>query len=650
MAMNPRQAIQRDYRAWRADVASVMPALPPYRDDMPVTPGSVFGQHCWTFPPEWMVAGREDRNGVDFLGSARFGDAVVRLSPGEDATLLRQAKEAMVVFLHRRTVLADENRRSWFGKPGGAHGVLAKLRRFMCACKTHRCSSLSQVTPDILKTMMVVLGATDGNFDAYASLVEDLLAMSRKGLIIDGLRALDFELERAKAPEDTTKEKGWQPIPDVELSQILKKSNLFIDRANDIAEKLSHLVQNPERRRLETAAWAEKEFGVELFFEQEDGATVTQSAELIAANLYALVAVAAGNLVAFHTGMRVSELLSIRRNALDPSGDDGIPTLDLDRVDLDFQTFKTVAGFKGQTRRISVHPRIRDAFQALRAVQRPFKIEGDRLFCLLSPKSEDPWVLAPAMTRLWNYRLDRFCDLLGIEHHLTSHQWRKTIAAVGARVLTGPTLALKELFGHESLAMTARYILASPFIRDELRDLTLDEYRKRGRTLLESMAALGGDGLGGKYGRQLETNFARFLEDTDITEDKIGKSLDAWVEDMLKQGIYPVPVMPGVMCLKPVGVASTCARTSKDTLADPSRCSGSCPYQVQEAHRKPLLKWTIESLVSKHKNWSKNQQSYWASQCKNQMSAWPDLADELRDEIAKWPLLLHMIEDAAHGS
>jgi hypothetical protein len=186
-------------------------------------------------------------------------------------------------------------------------------------------------------------------------------------------------------------------------------------------------------------------------------------------------------------------------------------------------------------------------------------------------------------------------------------------------------------------------MLASPFVRTEIRDLMLDRYRQRGRTLLEGVAALGGEGLGGRYGRYLEERFERLIGDTDITELDLKKNVDQWVDEMLQAGIYPLPVMPGVMCMKPTHASGACARSSKDRAADAARCSPRCPFQVQEANRREVAIWTLRKMAAGWTAWSTLQQGFWALGAKSLVLAWPDVADELEDAIAKWPILKEVL-------
>jgi hypothetical protein len=248
---------------------------------------------------------------------------------------------------------------------------------------------------------------------------------------------------------------------------------------------------------------------------------------------------------------------------------------------------------------------------------------------------------------MWNYYLQRFCELHSLKISLTSHRWRDTVAAVAVRVLTGAAFYLKNIFGHSGLAMTARYMFASPFIRDEIADLLLDEYRRRGKTLLETLSAFGGPGLGGRQGKAWEAQFRKLSLDRDVTETDLRQTQDEFLDEMLKQGVFPVPVMPGVFCVKRTTARGECSRSSKDGLPDTGRCSATCPYQVQEAHRRENIIHMVRKFARTRKTRSSIEQRYWTSQICDQIVAWPELEEILNDVISEWPELKKEIASIA---
>ena len=613
-----RPPLSSDPRMWQV-LAGAGPALPPYVLDMPATPLSVFGQNIWEYPVEWLAVNNRDRRFLDFEAPATFSDgAKIGLDPRRDEVLIRQLKEATWASLHRRHVF-DGRRRSQLIKPGGAHGVLRRLRRLMLAFRQVGCASLSNVTPTTLVDAFGLLGSSGGEFDEMVGAFQDLVTLSRAGLIDGGILDHRFEIVPPDtAVPDASAARGWQPIPDDKVAELIRASNLYIDLADEIAVQIRILREDPSRHE-DVYAWARERLPC--------GTRLGSQGLLMTLTL--VVHVSAANLVSFLGGLRVSELLSILTGFVAISN--GETTIDLGRLTMEFTTTKTVLSFRGERRQIIAHPRIADIGRALLLLKESLDTTGDYLFV---PPGED----LPYVTNRFNYVLQRFCRLHAIDIEMSSHRWRKTVAAISVRVLTGATLHLKELFGHVGLGMTARYILSSPFIREEIRDLTLDEYRKRGRTMLESLSAFGGPGLGGRRGLDMEASFSALMR-SQVTEDDLGLQLDGFVEDMLRQGIFVVPVMPGVLCTKPATASGACSRSSGDSLADPARCSARCSYQVQESNRRDLVAWMVRRAASNRGMWSPLEEVYWAEQCRDQIVAWPVLNDALRDVIEDWPAL-----------
>ena len=613
LPMTPNQ------RRWTASVIAMTPSRPPYPVDMPVTPLSTFADSVWEFPLDWIAVNNRARRELDFRSSATFADGTSScLDAVRDAALVRQLKEATWASLHRREHF-EGRRRSRIVKPGGAWEILRRLRRLFSGFRHLGCASLRDVTPVILVDALALLGTTGGELEKLAQSFQDLMTFSREGLIHGGLREARFEIAMPHASvEDATAPLGWQPFSDEEVASLIKTSNAYIDLADDIVCRLRALRADP-RVHAEVLQWAVEKLpcGTRMVPHR------------LEAWLVSLVQVSAANLISFLGGLRVSELLSIRQGFVTVS--DGAAVIELGRLTLEFTTHKTVASFHGERRMIVAHPRMADVARALQAVKDAADIPGDYL---IVPLGQD----LPGVTTSWNYELQRFCDVHELPIDISSHRWRKTVAAVAVRVLTGSTLHLKELFGHVGLGMTARYILASPFIREEIRDLTLDVYRKRGRSLLESLSALGGTGVGGVRGQDLEARFFALLG-SDVTEVDLRLQLDDFVEDMLQQGMFVVPVMPGVMCTKPAAASGVCASSSGDRLADPARCSARCSYQVQESNRRDLVAWMIRRAAVKRGTWSRLEERYWAEQCRDQLVAWPDLRAELLDVTQGWPAL-----------
>jgi hypothetical protein len=638
-----------DLRAWWTDRALSISAAPPYADDMRVTPFSTFSDAQWRFPIEWVPINLRGTAVLDFEGFSTTVHGRASLDIGVDEALIRQLRELTVAQMFRRQVLAVADRQGKRArrnmKVTSLNGYFGKARRFMVGLKVCGYRSLADLEPQALSAIIAALGDTQTVFDDVAEIVADIMVFSEHGLIKDGLRPLNFELVSSRQWTDTSGAQGWQPYDDRSVAAIIRQSNRYIDLADDIAGKLAAL-RAGELADEQVCAWAVSNLPCGMAIAHPDD---VQRSIRIRQRLVRLVHVAGGNLIGFHLGLRISEKMSLKTGFARRGPNEGV--LDPSRFDEEARvritTYKTEPGTAGRSRVLACHPRLVDVEEALAKVKAAAGLPGDYLFASPDFTSDADKVETglPYTTTRWNWISKRFCIIHEIDVDASSHRWRKTIAALAVRVLTGAPLLIKELFGHASLAMTARYIMASPFIRDELRELTFDEYRKRGLTLMQSLLSAGGSGLGGRHGKELEKRFSKWISDTNITQDDLGQTLEEWVDEMLNQGIYAIPVMPGVFCMKPVTAKGACASSSGDRMADPARCSAGCAFQVQEAHRRDLVAYTIRKIAVRWSDWSGLQQRYWAGQCREQMIAWPELVTELQAEIEGWPALKIAMEE-----
>lgn len=618
-------------RIWRATAGSEAPRKPPYPSEMWVTPLSQYGDNQWRFPDDWITVNNRSRLLLDFEREAVFADRTRhRLRQGEHDRLIEQLKEATWASIYRRDAFSAL-RKSKLVKPGGAHAILRPLRRLFVAFACLGRRDLHDVTVADLNEAFVRLAPPKDEFRNIAESFQDLVTLSRRELIVGGLRDIPFEIPPpAAGVPDQSAAVGWQPIPDDKISPLIALSGRYIDLAAEIASHIELVRKDPTQSRF-VVQWARSYLPCG---EKLPRNNIEQS-------LASLVHIAAANLLSFHAGLRISELMSVRSGFVSKISEEEAE-IHCDRLKLEFTTYKTIVNTRGASKCVAAHPRLGEVAEALELIKKALAVPGEYLFV---PFGEQ----LPYITNRFNYHLQRFCDLHDVQVDITSHMWRKTVAGLAVRVLTGAPVHLKELFGHAGLAMTARYILSSPFIREEIRDLTLDEYRKRGLTLLESLSAFGGPGLGGLQGQLLEDRFATMLRETDVTETDLQQKLDEFVDEMLRQGIFPVPVMPGVICLKPLLARGECSSSSGDRMADPSRCTARCSYQVQEAHRRELLEWTIGRVASGREHWSPLEEGYWAGQCRDQLLAWPDLAKELVSVIDGWPKLRNLMQEVTNG-
>ena len=620
-----------DFRLWRSEQAAKLPQCPPYSHDEAITPISKFSEHTWLFPACWIPVNARQRHRLEFLGVCKLPRSKVALRPSQDGELISQLKELLVAVMFRRQALPGDIAKKRLGRPTGFYSALQKFRRLFNVVALLGRQSIGELTQDEVPALLELMGEAQAREVAW--LLRDVAALSRCGLIRNGLLE-DLEIAPGHRPvTDTTKPRGWQPIGDEAVSDIIRSSIRYLELAPELLRVLASCREGPPDRR-DVVDWARSELPCGPQLSQRTNATA------LASVLTGVLQVACGNLILFHVGMRISELMSMKLGCI--SMRDNQQTLDLHLMKLELVTAKNSRTLPGDPRFLAVHPRlgqVHDILVSLAAISAP---QSKFLFALFDG--------LPAKTNGWNYRLLSFCLLHASPVKVSSHMWRKTLASLIGRLLTGSALLLKEMLGHESLDMISHYLMASPFIRNELRELMLDNYRKSGRMLLESAAASGGPGLGGIAGKELSARFRRMVDDTDLSGSKFDRILEEWTEEMLTQGIMPVAVMPGVFCMKPLSVRGACSTSSGDRMADPARCTARCSHQVQQAHRHALVRWTVGEMCSKWREWSPMIQTFWAGQCRDQLIAWPELVSELRPQLKVWPELARIVGPGSPGA
>jgi hypothetical protein len=593
---------------------------------MAVTPLSTFGEHTWIYPATWASPNNRDRLLLDFLGSVRISEdspseqiVAVNLSPITDTLLIRQFKQVVWAALHRSDLLRID-KPQLIRKPTGVFALHQALRRLFVAAKWIGCRSLSDLKAGDLERILLILSPATQRI-SYMLYCFDLISICcRERLVEDGFSTSEkFEIELQREVRDTTASSRYQPLSEEQATEVLRISLVYMELAPQMYPMIESLLLN-KKNELQVRQWAIDTLPC--------GPMLTAKTPLLK-TLVALLHVSSANLIGYHLGTRISEMMSMQSGCV--ISQDGEIMIEPSKILLEYRSYKNSAKAEGMLRRIAVHPYIKYVSDVLDMVNQACGRNGGYLF---SPPGQKHTYL----TNQWNYYIGRFCALHGLPYSLTSHQWRETVAAIAVQVLSGAAIHIKELFGHSKMTVSARYLLASPFIREQLHSMMLDEYRRRGLTLLESVEAVGGPGIGGRQGKRWEQEMATLLS-SDITEADLRKTMENFVESMLRQGIFPVPVMPGVFCVKPPGKRGPCSAAMADTLADPERCEADCTWQVQEAYKRKTVEWTVRKFASSLGTMSLLQQVYWAEQCAKQLKAWPELRTTLISDISSWPAL-----------
>lgn len=604
-------------RVWFVVNALSVEASPPYRGDLEVTPGYYFSDDGWYFPPENLTPGRRKKDGIDFVGKASFGNNVVgRLS--SNSLLLVQLKEVAVVHLFRLDVI-----KTWLNvsNAGFFYEHMRAIKRFFIAMKTAGLNSLSDLSPLNLPEVRALMSGTKTR--AFGFILLKLIQISQAGLVRDGLKPYKWEIDiDDEDGDDTTRERGAQPLTAEQAGLLLKLSKTYISLASEISAEIRALADptSPKKaisKRLKSKIPA-------ILDNLPNGKD--------RANLHLLVEIAAANLQSFHFGFRPSELLSIRTGFIvgllsDPEGQD---------PKIRFLRTKNVP--TPTVRELRVDPYLREVELAVEDVRNAMNARSD--FIYSHPNSE--WEMTGTMLI---YRLNRFCELHNLNFSITGYTWRKTVVDIMVRVITEAIPILQHLLGHISPTETVGYALSSPLLQPEIQAGVMQVYTRRAGTLFET--ATGSDAkLGGLAGKRLHK-----LLSPDITSEDLGLTKEEFVEDCIAEGNLPIKVAEGVYCVRGKLGRGLCSIDSGDLLADPANCSAACNFQVQMPERRDVVKENMINLgkLLESSTASRMQKRYAVNQVSEQLVAWPELI-EFRDELIKTnPQLTQRFKDDLKG-
>jgi integrase len=247
-------------------------------------------------------------------------------------------------------------------------------------------------------------------------------------------------------------------------------------------------------------------------------------------------------LIAFATGMRVSELLSLREGCCEIQREAG----QSDLVWLRSRVFKMQGVPNGRSAKWLGGPVCARTVQVLerlgRRVRQRMKVG---YLWMPIPAIQKPRPLAPFVAQNVRIRLDRFVEMLGLKDsrgripHIHPHMFRRTFARYVVRYHTTNLLALKEHFKHVSLSMTDFYVGSDV----ELWTLMMEEEE---RLLFESFdKALRADNMAGPGGARLKRKIDEAISEGRLPKEFRGEAGDHLRKEMIRnlvesgQRVYP---------------------------------------------------------------------------------------------------------------
>ncbi|MND26008.1 hypothetical protein D3C80_164460 [compost metagenome] len=576
---------------------------PPYIGSFAVLPGFLYLHMRWMMPRKWFPPGSGHKGILDFLGGSQLSDGRT-WKLYEESLLLDQLKQIAVVLLHHASLVGHR------AKPVSISATFKILRKFMHAVQACGCESLSEVTPYNIQQIIDLHSRNQGTRLTVALWVERLVRLSELGYIQDGLNDYDFEIEVGNENPDTSTEKGEQPLNDQDRQLVLSNALRVVDCRKDFTNWVRACLEDvaavPDARM-----WLMERF---------PGAQ--RSRYSYPSIFHRLYHGAAGYLIADAIGPRPSELLSAMRGFIRIV--DGEPATVFDRYELTTETSKAQKSWRGVQRHLRVSSLLFEVAEGLEEMHDLFEKTTERLF---SP----PYGGNEYTTNNFNHVLRTFCRINEIPFSLTAYTGRKTLVRNAARAVTNGLAAAEVILDHAHRGETAGYALSNSFVREDIHAESMDIFQDKSRTLLESTLAAGGAGLGGEQGRRIEMRMAALMsENQGIVVNEV---IEVFLEELLRQGIAPIPVMAGVLCVKKGSVRGSCSKSTGDTLPDVGKCTAECPYQVQEMHRHALIRWELEKVAREgFASLSRLQKVYWLDHIREQLHAWPDLKPKL-DEI-----------------
>jgi hypothetical protein len=565
---------------------------------------SVFGQDRWLLPPAWFPAGSHPRAKLNFLATAHLTNGTKRrLDP--QSLLTQQLKEIAYALFHVIHIFSDAR------TPSTAANSFKVVRKLVIAASEVGCNSLSDITPHNAKSIIELVSVGQLRVE-LVNWLENLMELTRRGYITDGVRNYDFDIEVSIPNKDTSLPSGKQPLRDDERSLLLTNVLKVIDRQDEFICWTEDCLETPSAA-IDARDWLSSIFP-----------RVAERDYRFPDILIHLYQASTGLLIGDSLGPRPSELLSIETGFIQRHSADTYVLLD--HFTLDSVTTKSIRNIGGMQRRLRIPQLVYKAAVGLEEIHSMLGRRTPRLFSGISEQLE-------YSTNRWNWILNRFCEVTEINFRITQYTTRKTLISNVTRTITNGLSAAQVVMDHEDRGTTAGYGLSNPFVREEIYAECLETFKDGTRTLLELTAAAGGPGLGGRGGARLEARVAS-LATRDGTV--VPEAIETFVEELLQQDVVPIPVAPGILCLKQASAKGDCG----NLIPDIGRCKHTCPAQVQKQNRRDLVLWELEMARSGGlEELSQLQKAFWVNEIEGLLVAWPELSADFEEILTTIPAL-----------
>ncbi|MGO7955507.1 hypothetical protein [Rhizobium leguminosarum] len=582
----------------------------PYAPDRMVTPLSMYGEDQWYFPLDWLPPGHHSRNRLRFANWSSSGhrDQLIR---GVDDALIEQLKEfAYCLIFHRHKLLGK--RKKINARPRTLDTEFHLIRQFFVALKKAGIRSLSDFTQETSRKTISTVKITPGRYNLMIDYIDCVLFFCKLGLISDGPKYHAFTFKKKKIAKDTSKRRGVQPLTPEQTEEVISTALFYLQNGHEMCDLVMAFRRTPHDQQNSLI----QRFAIKypIFHSVRRSSFENKISKLLQTSAF--------HITGFHLGMRISEFLSQKVDSLGVH--EGVNVMFSDRVTLQMTTVKAAETLYGHSRYFPVHPYLQHVHSVLAKLRSLFDVKTDLLFTTL--RSKEMWNV-----NSFNHLLRLFNREHGIEATVSTHVWRKTIVANTTLSVSNSLEALRELLGHAGVAESAAYALSSPFVKAEMDRAN----RKLVYAFLEDIIgdslALGGKGLGGPQGNQLEQSLnARAVHK--LGKRRKQKERDRIIEQSVALNMVATRVDEDIDCFKEIHRRGDCAKSSGDSLPDVAGCRPTCRYRIERAKRRTYL---AERIGSARK---------WLLDASIPMMQRVCDARDLLDNIVGWPDLLPIFE------
>lgn len=216
----------------------------------------------------------------------------------------------------------------------------------------------------------------------------------------------------------------------------------------------------------------------------------------------------------------------------------------------------------------------------------------------------------------------------GVNPH--AHRYRVTLARLLALALADAPKILMDLFGHKTIEMTLRYILADPVIRAEMQKVLQAQTIMLAEEAIHSIDEYGGPAA------------AKVKEAVDDLKTRRGSDYGATdIKDLAEtftlSGKFWTLVRPGVICTKLPQQVGPCNKRAG--MPEPSKCRSHCEVRLETAALRDDVDRSIERafqfLEEEKRKDNPIGVELWLGQVQANINRFPALRQKWEDKLAE---------------